>query len=63
VSRVQLALNVADIDEAIEFYSKLLATEPAKVRPGYANFIVGRPRPGSARRRERRHLGSGRRSR
>jgi catechol 2,3-dioxygenase-like lactoylglutathione lyase family enzyme len=43
VSRVQLALNVADIDEAITFYSKLFATEPAKVRPGYANFAVADP--------------------
>ncbi len=40
MSRVQLALNVADIDEAIAFYSKLFATGPAKVRPGYANFAV-----------------------
>ncbi len=40
MSRVQLALNVADLDEAIDFYSKLFATEPAKVRPGYANFAV-----------------------
>jgi len=40
VSRVQLALNVADIDEAISFYSKLFNTVPAKVRPGYANFAV-----------------------
>jgi len=43
VSRVQLALNVADLDEAIAFYSKLFATEPAKVRPGYANFAVADP--------------------
>jgi predicted enzyme related to lactoylglutathione lyase len=43
VSRVQLALNVADIDQAIEFYSKLFGTEPAKVRPGYANFAVADP--------------------
>ena len=43
MSRVQLALNVADIDEAITFYSKLFATEPAKVRPGYANFAVVDP--------------------
>jgi len=43
VSRVQLALNVADLDEAITFYSKLFATEPAKVRPGYANFAVVDP--------------------
>jgi len=40
MSRVQLALNVADLDEAVAFYSKLFDTEPAKVRPGYANFAV-----------------------
>jgi catechol 2,3-dioxygenase-like lactoylglutathione lyase family enzyme len=43
VSRVQLALNVADLDGAIEFYSKLFATPPAKVRPGYANFAIHEP--------------------
>jgi len=43
MSRVQLALNVADLDEAVVFYSKLFATEPAKVRPGYANFAVADP--------------------
>jgi catechol 2,3-dioxygenase-like lactoylglutathione lyase family enzyme len=43
VARVQLALNVANIDEAIAFYSKLFATQPAKVRPGYANFAVADP--------------------
>ena len=43
MARVQLALNVADLDEAIDFYSKLFATEPAKVRPGYANFAVTDP--------------------
>ena len=43
MSRVQLALNVADLDEAISFYSRLFATEPAKVRPGYANFAVTDP--------------------
>jgi catechol 2,3-dioxygenase-like lactoylglutathione lyase family enzyme len=43
VSRVQLALNVSDLDEAISFYSRLFATEPAKVRPGYANFAVAEP--------------------
>jgi len=43
VSRVQLALNVADIDEAISFYSKLFNTTPTKVRPGYANFAVVDP--------------------
>jgi hypothetical protein len=43
MSRVQLALNVTNLDEAIGFYSKLFATEPAKVRPGYANFAVADP--------------------
>src|SRR6478609_203492 len=43
MSRVQLALNVDDLDESIAFYSKLFATEPAKVRPGYANFAVAEP--------------------
>jgi len=43
VSRVQLALNVSDIDEAVAFYSKLFATEPAKRRPGYANFAIASP--------------------
>src|SRR5688500_11476227 len=43
VSRVQLALNVSDIDEAIEFYSKLFDAKPAKVRPGYANFAIDEP--------------------
>jgi len=40
---VQLALNVSDIDEAVAFYSKLFATEPAKRRPGYANFAIAEP--------------------
>ena len=43
MSRVQLALNVADLEQAIDFYSKLFATGPAKVRPGYANFAVADP--------------------
>ena len=43
MSRVQLALNVTNIDEAITFYTKLFQTEPAKVRPGYANFAVVDP--------------------
>jgi catechol 2,3-dioxygenase-like lactoylglutathione lyase family enzyme len=43
MSRVQLALNVNDIDEAVDFYSKLFGTEPAKRRPGYANFAVAEP--------------------
>jgi catechol 2,3-dioxygenase-like lactoylglutathione lyase family enzyme len=42
-SRVQLALNVTDIGQAVAFYSKLFGTEPAKVRPGYANFAVADP--------------------
>jgi catechol 2,3-dioxygenase-like lactoylglutathione lyase family enzyme len=43
VSRVQLALNVSDLDKAVAFYSKLFAVEPAKVRPGYANFAIAEP--------------------
>ena len=43
MSRVQLALNVSDLDAAVEFYSKLFASEPAKRRPGYANFAVDDP--------------------
>ncbi len=43
MSRVQLALNVVDIDKAVEFYSKLFATAPAKLRPGYANFAIAEP--------------------
>jgi lactoylglutathione lyase len=43
MSRLQLALNVDDIDEAVDFYSKLFGTEPAKRRPGYANFAVAQP--------------------
>ena len=43
VSRVQLALNVSDVDAAVAFYSKLFDTQPAKRRPGYANFAVETP--------------------
>jgi catechol 2,3-dioxygenase-like lactoylglutathione lyase family enzyme len=43
VSRVQLALNVSDIDEAVDFYAKLFHVEPAKRRDGYANFAVESP--------------------
>ena len=43
MSRVQLALNVADIDAAVDFYSKLFGTVPAKRRPGYANFAILEP--------------------
>ncbi|HWC36173.1 MAG TPA: ArsI/CadI family heavy metal resistance metalloenzyme [Mycobacteriales bacterium] len=43
MSRVQLALRVADLDAAIDFYSRLFATAPAKRRPGYANFAITEP--------------------
>ncbi len=43
MSRVQLALNVDDLDEAITFYSKLFNSQPAKVKDGYANFAVADP--------------------
>jgi len=43
MSRVQLALNVDDLDEAIAFYSKLFDTTPAKVKDGYANFAISDP--------------------
>jgi len=41
--RLQLAIDVSDIDEAVDFYSKLFATEPAKRKPGYANFAIAEP--------------------
>lgn len=43
MSRVQLALNVSDLDTPVDFYSKLFATDPAKLRPGYANFAIAEP--------------------
>lgn len=43
MSRVQLALNVADLDASIKFYTKLFQTEPAKVREGYATFAIADP--------------------
>ena len=43
MARVQLALNVVDVEEAVSFYSKLFGTGPAKVRPGYANFAIADP--------------------
>jgi catechol 2,3-dioxygenase-like lactoylglutathione lyase family enzyme len=43
MSRIQLALNVDDLDESIAFYSTLFGTEPAKIKPGYANFAVSEP--------------------
>jgi len=41
--RLQLALNVRDIDEAVEYYSKLFDAEPHKRRDGYANFALSNP--------------------
>lgn len=43
MSRVQLALNVKDLDESIAFYTNLFQTPPAKVREGYANFAIDDP--------------------
>ncbi|MDA4105945.1 ArsI/CadI family heavy metal resistance metalloenzyme [Mycolicibacterium holsaticum] len=43
MSRIQLALNVDDLDQAITFYSKLFNTAPNKVKDGYANFAVADP--------------------
>jgi catechol 2,3-dioxygenase-like lactoylglutathione lyase family enzyme len=43
MSRVQLALNVSDVDAAVEFYSRLFGVGPAKRRPGYANFAIEEP--------------------
>lgn len=43
MSRVQLALNVSNVDEAVEFYRRFFNTEPAKRRPGYANFAIADP--------------------
>ena len=43
MSRVQLALNVSNLQEAIDFYGKLFGAEPAKVREGYANFAIDNP--------------------
>jgi catechol 2,3-dioxygenase-like lactoylglutathione lyase family enzyme len=43
MSRVQLALRVADLESSIAFYSKLFGTQPAKRRPGYANFAITEP--------------------
>jgi catechol 2,3-dioxygenase-like lactoylglutathione lyase family enzyme len=43
MSRVQLALNVADLDASIAFYTNLFQTPPAKIRDGYANFAIADP--------------------
>lgn len=64
MSRVQLALRVADLQASIDFYAKLFGAEPAKLRPGYANFAITEPplklvllegEPGEATRMD--HLG------
>lgn len=41
--RLQLALNVDDIDQAVDFYSRLFDAKPAKRKPGYANFAIANP--------------------
>jgi catechol 2,3-dioxygenase-like lactoylglutathione lyase family enzyme len=43
MSRMQLALNVDDLEEAVRFYSKLFDTKPAKLKEGYANFAISEP--------------------
>ena len=43
MSRIQLALNVDDLETSIAFYSALFGTAPAKTKPGYANFAVAEP--------------------
>lgn len=43
MSRLQLALNVDDVEAATAFYARLFGTEPAKTRPGYANFAIADP--------------------
>ena len=41
--RLQLALNVHDLDAAVDFYSRMFNATPAKTRPGYANFAIAEP--------------------
>jgi catechol 2,3-dioxygenase-like lactoylglutathione lyase family enzyme len=41
--RLQLALNVSDLDEAVDFYTRMFGVQPAKTKPGYANFAVADP--------------------
>ena len=43
MSRLQLGLNVDDLEAAVDYYSKLFNTEPAKLEPGYANFAIANP--------------------
>jgi catechol 2,3-dioxygenase-like lactoylglutathione lyase family enzyme len=59
MSRVQLALNVADVETAVAFYSKLFNAEPAKRRPGYANFAIADPPLKLVLIENREHRGSG----
>jgi len=56
MSRVQLALNVQNLQESIAFYSKMFGTEPAKVREGYANFAIAEP-DGASEYQHLNHLG------
>ena len=43
MSRVQLALNVADLEESVAFYTKVFGVQPHKRRPGYVNFEIAEP--------------------
>lgn len=43
MSRIQLALRVSDLEASVAFYSRLFGVEPAKHRPGYANFAIAEP--------------------
>ncbi|MFM8970514.1 MAG: VOC family protein, partial [Actinomycetota bacterium] len=43
MSRLQLALNVDDLESAIAHYTKVFGVGPTKVRPGYANFAISNP--------------------
>ena len=43
MSRVQLALNVDNLEESVSFYRNLFGVEPAKIKPGYANFAIANP--------------------
>jgi lactoylglutathione lyase len=43
MSRIQLSINVGDFDAAVAFYSRLFGVAPAKLRPGYANFVIDDP--------------------
>ena len=43
MSRPQLAINVTDLEKAIEFYSRMFGVTPAKVKPGNANFAITDP--------------------